>query len=66
MFAKFTKGERVRVHFYGEPRAGTVEDQGPESGIVFVRMDKTGRVQWFHAQSVERANPEPVTTTREA
>ena len=45
-------GDKVEVTIYNKVVRGAVEHIGPRSGIVFVRREDTGRIGWFHAESV--------------
>jgi len=53
-------GHPVAVTIYGERQTGTIS-RSAENGVVFVRMDKTGRERWFHVESVSPIKPEPNT-----
>lgn len=53
-------GHPVAVTIYGERQTGTIS-RSAENEVVFVRMDKTGRERWFHAESVSPIKPEPNT-----
>lgn len=46
-------GDKIKVIFYGEEKAGVIDRVGKSGKIVFVRMNDSGKVQWFHAESVE-------------
>ena len=48
----FKQGDAVTVQDYGEMREGIVESIGPRTRDVFVRMRDTGRVRWYHVESV--------------
>ena len=49
-------GDRVMVNFWGEELAGKVETVGREmGGVLWVRMEKSGRLLWFHRQSLRLA-----------
>lgn len=47
----FKPGDQVKVTVYGVEKFGTVT-RNPGNGIVFVRMDDTGRERWHHAESL--------------
>ncbi len=45
-------GDRVSVDFWGNALTGTVERVGRTmGGVIFARMDKSGRLMWFHRES---------------
>ena len=45
-------GDRVAVDFWGNTLTGTVEKVGRTlGGVVFVRMDASRRLMWFHRES---------------
>lgn len=45
------KGDKVSVTDYGEEKSATVEENN-QSGIVWVRMEGTGKLRWFHSASL--------------
>lgn len=45
-------GARVAVNFWGNELTGIVEKVGRTfGGVLFVRMDVSGRLMWFHRVS---------------
>lgn len=49
--------DSVTVVVYGETQTGKVERIGPRSkSIIWVRMDVSKRLQWFHVQSLTITN----------
>lgn len=53
MATELKQGDRVTITVYGVRRVASVE-RAPDNGIVWVRMEDSGAVHWFHAESVTK------------